>query len=95
MIPERVRAAVEESIPTLESVARVIAPLTVLVPLMFLSEPALLTPAPFNVIGSAVVIPPGRLSVAPLLTVVDPDVAPKAVLFAAISVPALIDVVPV
>ena len=77
-----------------------LAPLSVLLPLRFFTAPSVPpTPLPFSVGASATVIalPPlscCRASVAPAATVVPPVAVPKAALFAATRVPALIVVGP-
>ena len=83
-------SAVTEALPATVSV-----PLFVFTPLTFRRAPLPPTPVPVMEIFSAVLMPPLRAKVAWSATTVFPLVAPSALAFAAVRVPALIVVVPV
>lgn len=82
-------------LPTVVAPEKVMSPVSELFPELFKIAPALLTPTPTAVIFSAIETPPCNAKDALLEIEVIPAVVPKAVLFAAMSVPALIVVLPI
>ena len=83
-------------LPMVVAAPNVTKPVIVLEPLLLRIAPSPPTPVPLAVlIASAIVIPPCNTSVAPAEIETPPALVPTAPLFAAIKVPAVIEVAPV
>ena len=97
------KASAPPSLLILALFANVIGPANVLVPLKFLITPSAFNPVPDILIGSAAnVTPPSTCNALPVLIVVLPEVAPKALplvfifkIPAAVVVAVPIDILPV
>ena len=83
-------------LPIVVAAPKVTKPVMVLSPLLFKIAPSPPTPVPLTVlIASAMVMSPWRAKVAPDVIEVAPAFVPNEPLFAAINVPAVIEVAPV
>lgn len=92
--PDNVNVPASEFIRV--ALPRVIAPLQLFVPLMFLKAPSVEIPVPFSVNASAPTeIPPWICNAAPPVTDTPPAVVPVAVAFCMFNTPALTVVKPV
>src|SRR4051794_23386958 len=83
------RAAAFCKVAVAAEVGVVSVPVSVLAPVMFLTAPEPPTPLPLKITFSATVELPETPREAPAATVVAADVAPRALLLPAMSVPAL------